>query len=421
MMRLRRPGKSRQSNYMRQDRWWFHIFLVILVMVAVMPRTWARSKCKVLHKFGSKVGDGSSPTARVIFDSAGHLYGTTYEGGGSNAGTVFKLMPTSKGGWTETVLYSFTGGADGLYPRAGLTFDSTGDLYGTTERGGTSDRGTVFELTLTADGSWTESVLYTFSGGADGAQLVADLIFDAAGNLYGTAQAGGNMDPACGVGCGVVFALTRGSGGGWTQSVLYTFSGADGNGPAADLTFDSAGNLYGTTVAGGSSGNGTVFKLTKGDGTWTETVLYSFAGGSDGRIPFGDVIFDSAGNLYGTTFQGGTYDQGTVFLLSPGVGGKWNEKVLISFKGKNMAAPMAGLTLSGSGTLYGTACCGGPRSGGGVFKLSRKADGGWAFSAVHVFLGNPGGEPQDRLTLGKNGQLYGTAAARPGVAFQITP
>jgi uncharacterized repeat protein (TIGR03803 family) len=232
--------------------------------------------------------------------------------------------PTA-GGWSEKVLHSFND-TDGAYSSAGLIFDKNGNLYGTTLEGGdygcsASGCGTVFELTPTAGGGWTETVLLNFNG-SDGSGPQAGLIFDAAGNLYGTTVGGGTNCPP--FGCGTVFELTPTAGGGWTEKVLHSFgNGTDGANPFAGLIFDAAGNLYGTTYGGGTyrcgaSGCGTAFELTPAaGGSWTETVLYSFSRGNDGFEPEAGLIFDSAGNLYGTTAVGGTYDGGTVFELTP--------------------------------------------------------------------------------------------------------
>jgi uncharacterized repeat protein (TIGR03803 family) len=249
----------------------------------------------VLHSFTGGA-DGAHPYAGLIRDSAGNFYGTTKDGGASDAGVVFKLDTTG----TETVLHSFRGG-DGAYSRAGVIRDSAGNLYGTTCFGGASGAGVVFKLDATG-----ETVLYSFTGGADGGYPEAGLLRDSAGNLYGTASGGGLTN--CGGGCGVVFKVdTTG-----TETVLYSFTGgADGSEPEAGVIQDPAGNLYGTTYFGG---DGVVFEL---DTTGTETVLYSFTGGADGSEPEAGVIQDPAGNLYGTTRQGGTSGNGVVFKIQP--------------------------------------------------------------------------------------------------------
>ena len=260
--------------------------------------------------------DPKLPYAGLIFDKAGNLYGTTEFGGTNGQGTVFEITPTSSG-WTETVLYNFTGSADGGQPYASLIFDSAGNLYGTTNFGGSSNCnmgcGTVFKLTP-GSGGWTESVLYTFTGGNDGREPYARLRFDAAGNLYGTTLLGGNIGSVCSEGCGTVFKLTPGTSG-WTESVLYAFQGAgDGAAPYDGLALDAAGNLYGTAYTGGASADGVIFKLTPGTSGWTESVLHTFKGLWDGKYPYGDLILDATGNLYGTAYQGGS-GYGVVFEL----------------------------------------------------------------------------------------------------------
>ncbi len=321
---------------------------------------------KVLHSFGDST-DGISPSqAGLIFDAAGNLYGTT----SNKQGTVFELTPTKDGGWTEKILHSFNG-TDGGFPFAGLTIDAAGNLYGTTYEGGTYNSGTVFELTPTKGGGWTEKVLHSFGNGADGAVPYAGLTIDAAGNLYGTTLAGGIHH------VGTVFELTPTKGEGWTEKVLHSFgNGADGAFPRAGLIFDSAGNLYGTTSQGGAYNScmptiprnnistcGTVFELTpKAGGRWTERVLYSFNhNGTDGYDPLAGLIFAAAGNLYGTTSMGGSENGrgcflgcGTVFELTPTKGGGWTEKVVHNFDGTDGVSPSAGLIIDAAGNLYGT-------------------------------------------------------------------
>ena len=217
---------------------------------------------------------------------------------------VFELTPAGGGTWTEKVLYNF-GGTDGAQPAAGLIFDAAGNLYGTTAFGGTSDKGTVFELTPAGGGTWTEKVLFNFNG-TGGANPQAGLIFDAAGNLYGTTFDGGAYN------LGTLFELTPAGGGSWTEKVLHSFgNGTDGSGPWAGLIFDAAGNLYGTTRYGGSYGGGTVFRFS----AQSEALLYSFSG-ADGKNPIAGLVLDAAGNLYGTTELGGASNQGTVFEIT---------------------------------------------------------------------------------------------------------
>jgi uncharacterized repeat protein (TIGR03803 family) len=263
----------------------------------------------VLYDF-SGGGDGSGPRAGLIFDGSGNLYGTTEFGGEHSSGTVFQVTPSG----TETVLYSFCSLAkctDGYGPVAGLTFDQSGNLYGTTFKGGASNQGTVFKLTPNG-GSWKESVLHNFTGGNDGSEPVAGLIFDTAGSLYSTTYLGGANRS------GVAFRLTLNTNGSWKETVLRSFTGSKGGAnPVAGLIFDQAGNLYGTTVSGGPHGRGVAFRLTPtAQGAWHETVLIYF-NNHPGSAPCGSLILDAAGKLYGTTFGHGVASHGSVFELAP--------------------------------------------------------------------------------------------------------
>ena len=282
----------------------------VLGLVTVVGAASAQAKTYKETVLCSFTGEnGNEPLSELIFDAKGNLYGTTYEGGTSNAGVVFKLNSKNE----ETVLYSFTGGADGAYPSAGLIFDAEGNLYGTGRAGGASNKGVVFKLNSKNE----ETVLYSFTGGADGAYPSAGLIFDAKGNLYGTTWYGGASNK------GVVFKLNSKN----EETVLHSFAGgADGAGTQAGLIFDAKGNLYGTTYEGGTSNAGVVFKLNSKN---EETVLYSFTGGEDGKEPLAGLIFDAKGNLYGTTFLGGGANGGVVFKLNS----KNEETVLWSFGG----------------------------------------------------------------------------------------
>ncbi|HEX8815269.1 MAG TPA: choice-of-anchor tandem repeat GloVer-containing protein [Terriglobales bacterium] len=286
---------------------------------------WANDKWteKILYSFCSatKCADGNEPMAGLVFDAAGNLYGTTEIGGAYGAGTVFQLAPGPDGNWTEKTLYSFCAlakCADGWEPLGKVTLDSAGNIYGTTWDGGlhnnpgcsTSDRlcGAVFELIPGTGGNWTEKVLLSFNF-RDGGNPGAGLVFDSAGNLYGTAKYGGPY------GNGVVFELSPGAHGAWTETLIHAFSGYAY--PLSTLVFDPAGNLYGTAEGGNGHGNGIVFELSPGQvGSWTQKVLHSFDG-TDGQGPMAGVTFDAAGNLYGTTVYGGTYNDGTVFEITP--------------------------------------------------------------------------------------------------------
>jgi uncharacterized repeat protein (TIGR03803 family) len=315
----------------------------------------------VLYSFAGGT-DGANPSAGLIQDSSGNLYGTTYKGGTAGFGAVFKI--TSAG--SESVLYSFAGGTDGANPLAGLIQDSTGNLYGTTYGGGTTSVGTVFKLTTAG----VETILHSFTGGTDGANPWAGLIQDSAGNLYGTTSTGGITPVGSSLSNGVVFKITPVG----VETILYKFKGGtvDGAHSVAGLIQDSAGNLYGTTSGGGGLGYGTVFKLTPAG---TETVLHSFASGpADGAFPRAGLIQDSAGNLYSTTNGGGGLGYGTVFEITP----TSVETILYSFGsgGTVGALPNAGLIRDSAGNLYGTTSYGGiNRNGttignGTVFKIT---------------------------------------------------
>jgi hypothetical protein len=376
----------------------------------------------ILHTFTGG-SDGAVPVGGVIFDSAGNLYGTTWYGGDKKpahchavgfipgCGVVYKLTPTASGPWKETVLYSFTGGNDGSLPFAGVILDSSGNLYGTATFYGDVCCGVVFKLTPTGQSPWTETVLYAFTGGADGNAPYSDLAFDSNGNLYGTTLYGGDTSLTCFFtddGCGVVFKLTPTSKGPWTETVLHTFKdGADGAGPLLGVTLDHRGNVYGTTFYGGNTtaincvggyginapaGCGVVYKLTKG--SWDETVLHAFTDGRDGASAVGQVIFDSAGNLYGMTGMGGDLavtcpfgDQknngcGVIFKLTPTHKGPWTETILYAFTGgADGGEPESNLLFDSAGSILGitegggkTSECTGNFAGAGcgvVFKIAQ--------------------------------------------------
>lgn len=293
--------------------------------------------------------DGYRPVGSLLRDKSGNLYGTTEQGGstncgGSGCGTVFKLTPAG----AETILYAFTGGSDGGTPAAGLIMDKKGNLYGTTVNGGTSNYGTVFELTPANK----ESVMHSFADGSDGASSYAPLIMDKKGNLYGTTGYGGANNG------GTVFEIAPDG----TETILHTFTGgsSDGASPFGSLTADKSGSLYGTTTSGGSAGHGTVFEITSGG---TESVLYAFTGGSDGSNPYGNLIMDKKGNFFSTTYGGGASGVGTVFELAA----DGTETVLHSFSGGSDGAyTQVGLTKGKSGVLYGVTQQGGNTDCGGT-------------------------------------------------------
>jgi uncharacterized repeat protein (TIGR03803 family) len=300
------------------------LLAVVFGFLTIAAPLFAASKEKVLHSFNPNRKEGAYPAAGLVLDEAGNLYGTAYQG--SLAGTVFQLAPGKNGKWTTKVLHSFGYGKDGSYPLAGLIFDAAGSLYGTTSDGGAYGSGcsgqgcgTVFKLTPGANGKWTEKVLHSFGHGKDGFFPHAGLIFDAAGNLYGTTTYGGAFGP------GTVFQLTPGANDKWTEKILHSFNRRDGIAPRASLIFDAAGNLYGTTENGGADNQGVAFELSRPtNGEWTVKVLHSFnKNGRDGYEPLGDLVLDGAGNLFGMTYWGGSSGCdgdggcGTVFEITP--------------------------------------------------------------------------------------------------------
>ncbi len=390
-----------------------------LILIA---SSWAQTGT-ILYSFtGGK--DGANPKSRLVLDRNGNLYGTTTAGGANGLGEVFELTPSSRGGWLIKILYSFSGGADGSLPAAGVIFDKQGNLYGTLYNGGALGHGAVFELSPGTGGTWTKKILYSFSGGNDGGQPVCALVFDKAGNLYGTTPLDGLY------GQGVVFQLQPNTDGTWTETVLHAFvsqTTSDGQGPGGALAIDSAGNLYGLTVQGGTAGLGTVFEVSPvAGGGWTETLLYSFRGGADGASPAtSDVITNTTGTaLFGTTTSGGSANEGTVFELKKTTNG-WKEKVLYTFPGgANGGNPYAGVIRDAAGNLYGTTASGVFGAGGVVFELTPGSGGVWTETVLYTVDGAGNGSYAG-LVFDKSGNLYGTTEfGGPQIAgdiFEVTP
>jgi uncharacterized repeat protein (TIGR03803 family) len=387
-----------------------------IFLLTIVPMASARNNFKTIHRFaGGK--DGERPTAPLISDAAGNLYGTS-GGGVFAAGTVFKLTQKANGSWSKMVLHSFAGG-DGENPSAGLIRDAAGNLFGTTEGGGAYGDGTVFKLSLNKNGSWSETVLYSFSG-QDGVNPSAGVTPGSARELYGTTLAGGLYNS------GVAFQITPKADGTWSETVLHSFGGSSGDGtaPRVGLIRDAAGNLFGATYAGGDGPDGgTVFELTMNkDGSWSETVLHSFQG-DDGAQPWSGLIFDDNGNLYGTTEFGGAFNTGIVFKLTPDGNGGWKERVLHSFRadGTDGVYPTGNLLFDKAGNLYGTTYNGGAFVFGTIFRLTPRGE-----IIVHAFKNQPGGYPfQSGLVMGPQGSLFGTTYgdgnSTLGSIFDLTP
>jgi uncharacterized repeat protein (TIGR03803 family) len=432
-----------RSNLAKSARRAFAIFAAI---VCVTASGWAAET--VLHSFPGGA-NGSAPAGILATDSAGNLYGTTNQGGlsgncsGGTCGVVYELSPASGGGWTETVLYSFLGTTDGGNPQSGVILDSAGNLYGTTLWGGDTDCssvgcGTVYELVRGSGGSWTEKILYEFTGESDGGDPIGGLVFDTAGNLYGTTSAWGDLGGCNNNGCGAVFELSPASGGTWTETTLHTFSHlvGDGNAPAASLTIDAHGNLYGTTPLGGSfpnycpEGCGTVFELASAaGGSFHYGVIHQFgATATDGQNSAGGIILVE-GKIYGTTANGGSAGAGTVWELSGSSRG-WTETILHSFLGgTDGQSPTSTMVFGQYGAIYGTTEYGGNTTAcapgcGTIFRLAPSGST-WAESPFFRFNSTNGRLPNNSgLTKDAAGNLYGVTglggSSNDGVVFEIT-
>jgi uncharacterized repeat protein (TIGR03803 family) len=391
----------------------------------------------VLHTFSGLL-DGAHPAGLTI-DRTGNFYGASEGGGSGSQGAIFKLANRNSS-WTLTPLYYFHGSPDGAMP-LGVVFGPDGRLYGTTLEGGDSEIcgpgcGTVFRLRppaavcKAAPCLWTEVQLHAFTENVDGAYpWNADLAFDRNGNLYGTTVqgGGGGIDQGCGeFGCGTAYSLYIAGG---SEAVLFAFVDGSSHGPSGGVILDSAGNLYGTASTGGSASQGTVFKLSPSGGLWTETVLHSFLGTSDGSSPGATLVSDSAGNLYGTTEAGGSGGGGTVFELSPSHGG-WTFTTIYSFMGP-AGGPTVPLTIDSAGNLYGATSRDGAHTQGNVFKLTL-VNGSWSYFSLYDFTGgSDGGSPSSKVLIGTDGNLYGSTlyggqaigscTIGCGVVYRITP
>ena len=438
---------------MRRKTFWIAASC-ILVGVGLLPLfssgTTPASTEKVIYSFQGGA-DGANPASDLVADADGNLYGTTESGGtgcnGSGCGTVFELKRTGSG-WNHDVLYTFAGGVDGENPQAGLVFDSSGNLYGTTTLAGSYSWGNVFELSPSARG-WKKTIIYSFTGNSDGGFPKADLVFDAQGNLYGTAY-GGSGTQQCNVvssdGCGAVFELMPRTDGSWIESTIHSFRGTpDGASPASAVVLDSSGNLYGVTEFGGSGmcynerndGCGTAYELTpEQGGTWKETILYNFVRGiGRGKYPSGSPFLDPDGHLYGLTRVGGD-GYGTVFDLHSSQKGGWQQDDVHLFYGDpDGQAPVGQLVANQQGDLFGVSSTGGMSGknflGGTVLKLERLKEG-WRETVIYAFRNSgDGAAPQAGLLLDAQGHLYGTtelggngtncAYGNCGTVYEVTP
>lgn len=428
----------------------------VFAATAILAIT-AAGKEKILYSFaGSQEGEHaatSAPQGETIFfsftddtggeyadtglvlDRAGNIYGTTIQGGAHGSGTVFRLTPEGE----HTLLYSFQGGADGSEPYKGVTLDAAGNLYGTTVGGGDTSCdggcGVVYKLTKSNE-TWTQSVIHAFTGGADGSGAGSPLVFDRRGNLYGMTPAGGNVPGCFGMGCGVIFRLEPDDGN-WNFRVLHTFTGgADGFGGSAGRLLIRPRHVYGVATSGGANMQGVAFELTPTPtGEWNFTTIYAFGAQPDAGSPFGGLISDKAGNLYGTTYFGGANGFGAVYKLErnggpEGNGGIWTETVLYSFQGGTDGdSPLSTLVFDRAGDIYGTTSVDGDPgcACGTIFKLSPGTNGQWTETVVHTFTGSTGDGsfPYPGMVMDSSGHFYGAARnGGPndnGVIFKFVP
>jgi uncharacterized repeat protein (TIGR03803 family) len=362
-------------------------------VLAAMPlASWAGT-LTVVHNFTGG-SDGGSPVDGLMINAKGAFFGTTSTGGASGLGTVFKIVA----GGTQTVLHGFKGGPDGATPNGGVIGNASGMLFGTTTAGGAHGAGAVYSVRGTK-----ETVLYSFAGGTgDGSAPQAGLVMDATGNLYGTTSAGGAS------GNGTVFELVAPTSktGAWTEKLLYSFgTGTDGATPVGRVAFDSAGNLYGTTSAGGTSGYGTIFQLQP-KATWKETILHSFQNADDGYTPYAGLVADASGNFYGGATAGGSNGGGTIFKLSPSNGG-FTFSVLTSVPGWGISGTFRDVLVQSNGVIYATTHCDGANNAGSIYKLI-PSGGRWTYSVLYNFTGGSDGLYSISNLVMKGGELYGT-------------
>jgi uncharacterized repeat protein (TIGR03803 family) len=380
----------------------------------------------VLYSFAGG-NDGANPLAGVTIDSSGNLYGATLEAGVHGFGTVYQLAPNGSN-WTFSTIYGFRGSdqSDGAEPESRPVFGPNDALYGTTNLGGFGQGciawyngcGTVYSLVNNA-GTWNESVLFQFGTSNGGYPAYGDVVFNQSGNLYGTSPNSGTYYS------GVAYEFIRDAD--WAESLLLNFQAMpDGSAPLNGPIIDSAGNLYGTTSAGGANGYGTVYELSPSANGLTETTLYNFTNESDGGSPTSNLVMDRAGNLYGATQTGGAYAGGTVFRLRRNPAGTWTLSSIYEFRTPTLAGSNRTLTIDSMGNLYGTTSADIVNPWGSVFKVQPVSATNWAYTTLHNFTGTTdGGTPWGRLVLDSGGNLYGTAELggtnNCGVVFKIAP
>ena len=384
----------------------FTVALALAFCFVLVPSGQAQS-FNVIHNFTGGT-DGANPLNGLMMGAAGNMYGATSAGGAYNNGTIFRVEPQ---GLFQTI-YAFQGGTDGASPQGFLIEDSAGRLYGTTTYGGAFGGGTVFRIANN-----TKTILHNFGSGSDGSQPLSGLVFDSAGNLYGTTSAGGAH------GNGTVFMLSP-RGILWGETVLYSFgTGTDGAVPYAAVALDSAGDVLGTTSAGGTSGYGTVFELSKAN-SWAESIVHNFTNQDDGAVPYAGLIADGLGNFYGAATEGGIQGGGSIFELTPS-GSGWDFNAFQSLPGSGISGTFRNLMMSSSGTIYATTHCDGEYDAGTVYQLVPAVGGGWTYTLLYTFTGGSDGlYSYSNLVMFAN-RLYGTTnqggVYGKGVVFAVLP
>ena len=402
-----------------------HFQIKAIAATAVFVLSLAAATAATTHVISSfEEDEGEYADTDLETDSAGNIYGTTVLGGDFAGGTVFQLSRTPNG-WVHTVLYSFSGGADGGEPYKGVTIDREGNLYGTAVTGGSGSCeggcGVAYKLT-NSGGTWTQTVIHAFTGAEDGSGPGARVTVDRVGNVHGMAPTGGAY------GLGTIYKIHPGPNGAWTFTVIHAFTGgADGSTGSAGRMIFRDGHLYGAATTGGTYGSGVVFQLTpQAVGEWLFRTIYSFRGQPDGSFPYGALLFDGAGNIYGTTYYGGANGVGAVYKLSRRLVGEWSEKLLYSFQeGSDGNSPISNLVFDSIGNLYGTTSEGG-LGRGTIFKLRPLPGGQWAERVVHAFEGPPDGAfSYNGMVVDAFGNFYGATVHGgnndDGSVYKFTP
>jgi uncharacterized repeat protein (TIGR03803 family) len=396
---------------------------LVLSVFLFCEATSKAATAEVIYSFAGE-DDGEYADTDLAIDADGNLYGTSVLGGRFGGGTVWQLSPVG-GGWVHSVLYDFTGGADGGEPYKGVTLDAAGNLYGTAVTGGSGSCeggcGVTYKLTKSGN-SWTQRVIHAFTGGDDGSGPGARVALDGRGNVYGMTPTGGAN------GLGVIYALHPSSNDAWVLRVIHTFTGgSDGSSGSAGKLLLRGGHIFGVATTGGANGSGIVFELRPTrTGEWGFRTIYSFQGAPDGVFPYGALLFDVAGNLYGTTYYGGTNGLGTVYKLSLSSARKWTETVLYSFQaGSDGNSSISNLVSDAAGNLYGTTSEGGLGSGT-IFQLTPGQNGTWTESIPHAFQGPPDGAfPYAGMVGGGAGTFYGATVHGgddgDGAIYKFTP